>query len=293
MDMKNLIRLCAIGLCASLTLSGCHKVLDFRNAEISNNKVFEEGGNKPFTGTLTNIPLHKLPTTSILGISKLISTTTGDNGFYQLFLSGTIAGVLNTQGGSVLCDVDINKGQPQGEASCQLSTLDMPLLKLPFKNGSLDGGVVLYDFREKGKVIAEFPFTSGQTNGTSKIYSPKTGKLVHSAEWVNGQANGVEEAFYEDTGAIKFHGVLVNNRYDGETIGYAPDGTQTKQLWDKGVPIQNTSPASVSSSSSSEDVACLDLWIEAHRKEKGDDALVSNDQLTEWGDWCAAGKKPQ
>lgn len=38
--------------------------------------------------------------------------------------------------------------------------------------------------------------------------------------------------------------------------------------------------------------ACLDAWIAAHRSEVGEDAVVTMDQVGEWEQWCAAGKKP-
>jgi uncharacterized protein YecT (DUF1311 family) len=38
--------------------------------------------------------------------------------------------------------------------------------------------------------------------------------------------------------------------------------------------------------------SCEDQWIVAFRKEVGEDAMISADQLSEWEGWCKEGKKP-
>lgn len=37
---------------------------------------------------------------------------------------------------------------------------------------------------------------------------------------------------------------------------------------------------------------CLDAWVNAYRKEEGEDAMVTHDQSTEWESWCSEGKRP-
>lgn len=37
---------------------------------------------------------------------------------------------------------------------------------------------------------------------------------------------------------------------------------------------------------------CLDAWVNAYRKEQGEDATVTHDQSTEWESWCSEGKLP-
>lgn len=37
---------------------------------------------------------------------------------------------------------------------------------------------------------------------------------------------------------------------------------------------------------------CVDAWTKAYRKEVGQDAIVTQDQLDEWHQWCGEGKKP-
>jgi hypothetical protein len=57
--MKNHIsRKLVIPLAATLLcLSACgHKVLDYRNAQFVNGKIYSGGANSPFSGAVTNVP---------------------------------------------------------------------------------------------------------------------------------------------------------------------------------------------------------------------------------------------
>lgn len=36
---------------------------------------------------------------------------------------------------------------------------------------------------------------------------------------------------------------------------------------------------------------CVDRWVDAYRKEVGQDTVVTQDQLNEWTQWCQAGKQ--
>lgn len=37
---------------------------------------------------------------------------------------------------------------------------------------------------------------------------------------------------------------------------------------------------------------CVDQWIVAYREEQGQEAIVTQDQIGEWTDWCNQGKRP-
>jgi hypothetical protein len=38
--------------------------------------------------------------------------------------------------------------------------------------------------------------------------------------------------------------------------------------------------------------ACVDQWAAAHRKEVGDEPIITMDQIREWKEWCVVGKTP-
>jgi hypothetical protein len=52
----------------------------------------------------------------------------------------------------------------------------------------------------------------------------------------------------------------------------------------------NNSMATKNSSASS--ATCTDKWVAAHRKQVGEDAAISQEQLGEWEVWCKEGKLP-
>lgn len=48
--------------------------------------------------------------------------------------------------------------------------------------------------------------------------------------------------------------------------------------------------AALSEPSNTDTDQCVDHWIDAYRKEVGDDAAVTQGQLDEWDGWCKEGK---
>lgn len=39
--------------------------------------------------------------------------------------------------------------------------------------------------------------------------------------------------------------------------------------------------------------ACVDKWVEAYRREVGEEAIIRHDMLKEWEQWCKRGKQPK
>jgi len=48
--------------------------------------------------------------------------------------------------------------------------------------------------------------------------------------------------------------------------------------------------AAMSEPSSNDTDPCVDQWVDAYRKDAGQDAVVTQDQLDEWTQWCKEGK---
>jgi hypothetical protein len=95
--------------CAATVLVGCgSKVLDFRNAEISNGKVYANGANTPFSGKVTNVPggtvFGPQP-----GYAKLIATLN------KVSPDLSIADV----GLTALCDAESSDGVLEGKMQCK------------------------------------------------------------------------------------------------------------------------------------------------------------------------------
>lgn len=49
--------------------------------------------------------------------------------------------------------------------------------------------------------------------------------------------------------------------------------------------------AALSEPSSMDTDQCIDHWVGAYRKDAGEDAVVTQDQLDEWTGWCKEGKQ--
>jgi hypothetical protein len=101
-----------------LLLCGCNNALDFRNAEISNNKIYEKGKNTGFSGKVTNIPLSKIPFGQIVPVSNMIGKVTGNKALNDLIYLNSLAVI---QDGGVICDTVAREGILNGETSCKAS----------------------------------------------------------------------------------------------------------------------------------------------------------------------------
>ncbi|WP_052321573.1 toxin-antitoxin system YwqK family antitoxin [Ralstonia sp. A12] len=202
-------------LAASLLMTGCSdKMLDYRNAQINNGKVYAGDSNTPFSGTLTNVSAGQVLAAQN-GFVKLMNVVNYD-------LPSTTVGAM---GLSSICDVHVKDGKLDGKATCKTPQSDAVRLQMVFKAGALDGDFVVSDTDGREPFVT-VTFRSGQPEGEQKVYSLKTHKLVYRNNWENGVATGEEEGYYEDTGNRYVHATRVNGQYDGELLVYAPDGKQ-------------------------------------------------------------------
>lgn len=143
--------------CATI-LCGCSKTLDFRNAEISQGKVYLPGANEPFSGKLTNIPFEKLPASKVYSFAVQSAQAKSKNALIYTSVFGETHGAL--------CNTKVNNGIVDGEATCSMTDGGMPVFKFNFENGQLNGDVTVYDLQDKGSVLASGHFANGQLAGT-------------------------------------------------------------------------------------------------------------------------------
>ncbi|RQZ49980.1 toxin-antitoxin system YwqK family antitoxin [Burkholderia sp. Bp9099] len=216
MKQRKSIRLVLLPLAfASVLLSGCSdKVLDFRNAQINNGKVYAGDSNTPFSGKVTNVPAGTI-LGSQPGYGKLLNTVN----------AARPNTTLGDMGMSSMCDAQARDGLLSGKVACKAAQSDTTRIEANFADGVLDGSFTVHD-QTGNNTFVELSFKQGMPDGKMKIYSPATGKLAHTATWDAGVINGEEEAFDETTGNRILHATLVNGKYDGEFTRYAPDGKQ-------------------------------------------------------------------
>lgn len=111
-------------LIAALALGGCkNDVLDYRNAQMVNGKVYLGNANEPFSGKLTNVPDQALlidqagfQLTGKLASIALADSLPAAERNAQSFLGTSGAAALLFE---ALCDVQISDGLPDGRAICK------------------------------------------------------------------------------------------------------------------------------------------------------------------------------
>ncbi|CAJ5405376.1 lipoprotein [Burkholderia pseudomallei] len=298
---------------AAVLLAGCKdKVLDYRNAQMVNGKVYDGSANEPFSGKLTNVPDRSLliEQAGFQLVGKLASIALADsvppierNAQSFLGRSGT-----ETLLSGALCDMQINDGLPDGPAICKAPQSDLVRIESSFKHGALDGSFKLSGGSNEGTLL-EAAFSNGQPDGTEKVYSWTDHKLIHTFPWSKGVAAGTEEAFDANTGALVKRATFVDGKYEGEVLHYAPDGKQVTlsatyangklngpyKEWDaSGTLVADKIYANgleVGADGSNLD-SCLNEWDDAYRAVPGRPAFPPTEFEQQWKASCRAGKHP-
>lgn len=283
--MQKLVRYTIIFLASAL--AGCNNTLDFRNAEIANNKIYEVGKNAGFSGNITNIPLSKIPFGEIVPVTNLIGKATGNKDINNLLYGAS----LTVGHDSVLCNTSTNDGILDGDAVCKDISSGNPVFKMSFKNNAINGKVILFYLYKKEVQLAQINYINGKAEGELTVFGFTTGKPIYKAEFVGSIVNGKEQAFDESSGKLIFLGDIIDGKYNGVTTRYNVDGSVLEKLnWKNGEIQQAASHTQVQSNADSE--VCLDAWTAAFRKEQGAEAAVSMEQIDEWKTWCNQGKTP-
>lgn len=300
-------------LAVAALLAGCKgDVLDYRNAQMVNDKVYDGNANEPFSGKLTNVPDRSLlieqagfQLTGKLASIALADSVPAAESNAQSFLGSSGAETLLS---GAVCDVQINGGVPDGPAVCKAPQSEVVRIETSFKHGTLDGSFKLFGGQSDGTLL-EVTFSNGQPNGTEKVYSWTDHKLIHSFPWNKGIAAGTEEAFDSNTGALVKRATFVNGKYEGEVVHYAPDGKQVTiratyvngklngpyKEWDpSGTLIADKVYSNgVEVGADGSDVgACVNEWDNAYRAVPGRPAFPAPELKRLWEASCQAGEHP-
>ncbi|WP_186016344.1 toxin-antitoxin system YwqK family antitoxin [Burkholderia gladioli] len=215
-------------LVAALALAGCTgEVLDYRNAQMVNGKVYASGANEPFSGKLTNVPSAVILgpqqgfRTAIRTMEKTLPALT------LHYISAAGIDYFPTDAripSAAYCDAQISNGYLDGKAICKAANSDHTLIAMSFTSGQLDGELDSYAPDDSSHLFAKVAFRNGNADGRMEVYSPTTHRLVHTLTWANGVLNGDEEGFDETTGNRVLQASLVDGKYEGPMTGYATDG---------------------------------------------------------------------
>ena len=313
-----------LALLMASSLAGCSKkVLDDRNTQVVNGKLYEKDADTPYTGTVTNVLQREI----------LVS----QHGYEQIFQLVHLAYGYNINStqlfniDGVYCDVGVTEGYLDGDAVCKVAQTDTVVAQITFDEGTLTGDFKYFDFEAPNNLIAEGKYSDGLPDGTITIHSEVNSAVILKSGFDKGNINGVRDDYDFSSGKQTAETHWKQGKLDGESKEWDASGVLTsdktykdgQRLSDQSPsakpsnPIQRAlegdvapaTPASVMASSApsttvpapaeastsatqnpSTGNACLDEWEDAYRKERGADAVIAFDQIDEWTDECKQGK---
>ncbi|KGS91813.1 putative lipoprotein [Burkholderia pseudomallei] len=198
----------ALGITIVVMLAACgNKVLDYRNAQITNGKVYAGNADEPFSGKVTNVPFNAVFLNQP-GYKKLIGPTN--------------ALIMGLYGTSLLCEIEVDDGALNGDVSCKKQQSEVVQVKAHFKGGALVDDFAMYDQSGKNPTL-EASFKEGQPDGEINAYSPDTGKLVSQQTLKNGLNEGKFKQWDPKTGNLILESNYKNGILNGEFITYDAD----------------------------------------------------------------------
>lgn len=286
------LRLTVVTLSA-VVLAGCFgKTLDFRNAEISNGKIYQQGANEPFSGKVTNIPYFKMPTAPLMAVFNVVSNLTQDGSYRETFFAGGLVAALGGGGNSrLLCEAEFDKGMPDGKAVCALVGQDAPLITMHYEKASLEGAVKVASLKDKSVTLAEAEFKNNVLEGELVVNNPQTGALLGKSNWQGGRLQGLDEAYSLTTGKLILKANYVQGKLDGEAVVYFEDGEEkSRETYQNGLlvkAINKIPPMGLD--------ACTEVWKSnwiLQQSQNGQSTYGSSNHLAEWQEQCYRGKLP-
>lgn len=199
--MKGTSRWAALG--AALLLSACsNPVLDWRNAELSNGKIYESGSNEPFDGLVTNVPHGKLEP----HLGALRTVLSNLNTFQSASMPALLGGMQYS------CDVDVKDGLVADHLVCRYRDSEVVAYEGQLTEDGLEGETVFHN--AAGARVGVLPMDNGKVNGRIKIY------------------------FAENPEQPSVEADVVDNGFNGELIGYHLNGqVRSKGRYANSVPI--------------------------------------------------------
>lgn len=205
-------------------LTGCgEEILDWRNAQISGGKVYANGANEPFSGTLTNMPGESLPD------SKSLTRFQNDHNAAMGQIKGAWIDGRGISKQGVVCDTHVQKGFVVGDTACRSASSGALRYKFTFKDGELDGAAESFD-RTGSLSISRALFKDGTIEGSFEAYSPNTGVLITKYNYSNGQLEGVQNQFDEKSGKKTQEVIVTDGKFVGVAREWDIEGRPTKEV---------------------------------------------------------------
>jgi antitoxin component YwqK of YwqJK toxin-antitoxin module len=217
----------ALVLTLATVLPGCsNPVLDYRNIQVVNGKIYLSDANQPFTGTVTNFPDDELlkDQDGFASFANTLAQAAFPDDLRGAQNLGLTAQGMLTAATTAYCDVSVRNGLLDGKAVCKAPRSDTVGTQMSFEGGALSGPMTYYDFALSPNPLSDGSFKGGTPDGTQTIYSPKTGNKIGVATWSDGVFNGKVERYDPTTGALTREGTLKDGKLDGVLVQYSDDG---------------------------------------------------------------------
>ncbi|KVG12476.1 hypothetical protein WJ25_06635 [Burkholderia thailandensis] len=178
---------------AAITLSGCKgDVLDYRNAQIVNGKVYAGDANTPFSGKVTNVPASNILNNQ-QGYQRMMQ-----NSAYvvpEAYRDGINSMMIH----SLLCDARVSDGMLAGDVACKAAQSDTVRMKMSFSDAALTGPMQIFD-SSGDRTVLDVSFSNGKPDGTEKIYYAPTKQLIGEFPWKHGWLDGTVKTYDGKTG---------------------------------------------------------------------------------------------
>ncbi|MDN7482257.1 hypothetical protein QZM38_15600 [Burkholderia orbicola] len=202
---------------ATVLLAGCKgDVLEYRNVQIVNGKVYAGNANTPFSGKVTNVPAP-----------DILNNQQG----YQRMMQNSVyvvpeayrGGIDSTMIHGLHCDAKVSGGVLVGDVACKAAQSDTVRMKMSFSDAALTGSMQIFD-GSGDRTVLDANFSNGNPDGPEKIYYAPTKQLIGEFPWKDGRLNGVVKTYDSGTGNTLLEAHYENGAANGEMVRYAPDG---------------------------------------------------------------------
>lgn len=217
-----------VAMTAALFVAGCGQTLDYRNAEISNNLIYVDGENSPFTGHLTNAPLGVVPVPKAGKLLQLAGQFTGDKSVQGLLLGSVVLGLTSTNSESpVVCDVNVDDGRLNGDAECRLNKTGTMIYTFEYEDSTPSGDLEVFSASSEyaGKLLAKATLDKqGVLQGESVIFFPDTGGKAYVGNWKDGEQAGLVRSYSKETEKLVLQATMNAGMFVGEVVQYTPNG---------------------------------------------------------------------
>lgn len=194
-----------------LGLAACgSKVLDYRNSQVSNGKIFAGDANEPFSGHITNLPGQKIQASQdgLVRVMQFIRMDNTDNGSLS----------------AALCEGGVTDGYLDGKVTCKDPYSGVTRYQISFAQGALQGDFTMFAPNGSDSML-KVSFAGGKPDGEEKAYSASTKNLVADLHWTQGIVTGKIEQFDEHSGkAVLETNADENGKLDGDYVQSTPDG---------------------------------------------------------------------